>query len=120
MDIALWIASGLLALAYIFAGATKALRPKDKLTNLPWTEDYSAGTVKFIGVAEFLGGLGLILPWLTGIAPVLTPIAAVGLVIVQALAIGAHVRRREFSVIPMNVVLLLIALFIAVFRFIQL
>jgi uncharacterized membrane protein len=120
MDIALWIASGLLALAYVFAGATKALRPKDKLTNLPWTEDYSAGTVKFIGIAEFLGGIGLILPWLTGIAPVLTPIAAVGLVIVQVLAIVAHVRRREFSVIPMNVVLLLIALLIAIFRFIQL
>ena len=117
METALWIVSGLLALAYIFAGATKALRPKNKLTNLPWTKDYSAGTVKFIGIAEFLGGLGLILPWLTGIAPVLTPIAATGLVLVQLLAIVHHIRHNEAKVLPMNIVLLLAALFIAIFRF---
>jgi uncharacterized membrane protein len=117
LDIALWIVSGLLAVAYIFAGATKALRPKEKLTNLPWTKEYSAGTVKFIGVAEFLGGVGLILPWLTGIAPVLTPIAASGLVLVQLLAIIHHLRHNEAKVLPMNIVLLLAALFVAVFRF---
>jgi uncharacterized membrane protein len=117
MEIALWIVSGLLALAYTFAGATKALRPKEQLTNLPWTQEYSAGTVKFIGVAEFLGGIGLILPWLTGIAPVLTPIAATGLVLVQLLAIIHHIRHIETKVLPMNFVLLLAALFVAIFRF---
>ncbi|WP_454050574.1 DoxX family protein [Cellulomonas sp. Marseille-Q8402] len=118
MDIALWITSGLLAVAYIGAGITKSTQPKAKLDqSLPWAQDYSAGTVRFIGIAELLGGIGLILPWLTGIAPVLTPIAATGLVVVQALAIAVHVRRKEAKVIPMNAVLLLLALFVAVARF---
>lgn len=118
MDIALWIASGVLAAMYIIAGITKATQPKDKLEkSLPWTEDFSAGTVRFIGIAELLGGIGLILPWLTGIAPVLTPLAATGLVIIQVLAIGVHVRRNEQKVLPMNIGLLLLALFVAIFRF---
>jgi uncharacterized membrane protein len=117
MEIALWIVSGLLAVAYIAAGAMKALRPKEQLTNLPWTKEYSAGTVKFIGIAELLGGLGLIIPWLTGIAPVLTPLAASGLVLVQILAMIHHLRHNEAKSVPINVVLLLLALFVAVFRF---
>lgn len=117
MEIALWIVSGFLAVAYMFAGFTKALTPKEKLTNLPWTQEYSAGMVKFIGVAEFLGGVGLILPWLTGIAPILTPIAASALVLVQVLAIVHHARRNETKAIPMNLALLLAALFVAIFRF---
>ncbi|MFV0407141.1 MAG: DoxX family protein [Propioniciclava sp.] len=121
MTIALWIASGLLAALYLGAGAMKAIRSKDQLAeNMDWVNDFSAGTVRFIGIVEVLGGLGLILPWLTGIAPVLTPLAAAGLVIVQVLAIALHVRRGEMSVLGMNVVLLAAALFIAVFRFMAL
>jgi hypothetical protein len=60
-----------------------------------------------------------VLPWLTGIAPVLTPIAATGLVVIQALAIPVHVRRHEQKGLPMNIVLLLLALVVAVFRFVQ-
>ncbi len=121
MDIALWIVSGILAAMYLFAGLTKSLTPKDKLAaNMPWVEDFSPGTVKFIGVAEFAGAVGLVLPWLTGIAPVLTPLAATGLVIVQILAIVVHVRRGEQKSLPFNAVLLLAALFVAIFRFVQL
>jgi len=118
MDIALWIVAGVLAAAYLAAGLMKATQPKDKLhTNLPWVEDYSAGTVRFIGIAEILGALGLILPQATGIAPILTPIAATGLVVVQALAIRTHLRRGEKQVLPANVALLVLALFVAVGRF---
>jgi hypothetical protein len=118
MDIALWIVSGLLAAAYIFAGLNKTLSPKSKLAaSLPWTKDFSPGTVKFIGIVEFLGGLGLILPWLTGITPVLTALAATGLVLVQLLAAIVHIRRGEPKALPINAVLFLAALFVAVFRF---
>lgn len=118
MDIALWIVSALLAAAYILAGLNKALLPHSKLVrSLPWAEDFRPGTVKFIGIVEFLGGLGLFLPWLTGIAPVLTPIAASGLVLVQLLAAIVHLRRGEPKALPINAVLLLAALFVAVFRF---
>ena len=117
MNIAVWIVSGLPA-AYLFAGTNKATRPKDKLVGiLPWAEDFSPATIKFIGIMEILGAIGLILPWLTGIAPVLTPLGATGLVILQLLAIIVHLRRREANVVPMNTLLLLAALFVAIFRF---
>jgi len=79
MNIAVWIVSGMLAAAYLFAGTNKATRPKDKLVDsLPWAEDFRPETIKFIGIMEILGALGLILPWMTGIAPVLNPLAATG------------------------------------------
>ena len=118
MNIALWIIAGLLAAAFLGAGVTKLTQPKEKLqANMPWVEDYSARTVRLIGVAEVLGALGLILPQATGIAPILTPIAATGLVIVQALAIRTHARRGETQVLPANIALLLLALFVAIGRF---
>jgi uncharacterized membrane protein len=118
VDIALWIISGLLAAAFIFAGTNKALRPKEKLVEgLPWAEDFSPATLKLIGVVEVLGGIGLILPWLTGIAPILTPLAATGLFLVQVLAMFVHVRRHELNALPINAILGLAALFVAVFRF---
>ena len=121
MNIAVWIASGLLAAAYLFAGLNKATQPKTKLvTSLPWAEDFTPNTIKLIGIVEVLGAIGLILPWLTGIAPILTPLAATGLVIVQVLAAVVHVRRNEAKVLPINAVLLLLALFVAVVRFTQL
>jgi len=121
MNIALWIVTGLLAVMYLTAGLMKTFTPKEKLsTSLPWTEDYSAGTVRFIGIVELLGALGLVLPWLTGVAPILTPLAASGLVIVQVLAIIVHIRRHEARALPFNVLLLVLALFVAIVRLIQL
>jgi len=121
MNIAVWIVSGMLAAAYLFAGTNKASRPKDKLVDsLPWAEDFGPATIKFIGIMEILGAIGLILPWPTGIAPVLTPLAATGLVILQLLAITVHLRRREARVVPMNTILMLAALFVAIFRFLAL
>ena len=121
MNIAVWVVSGLLAAAYLFAGLNKATQPKTKLVaSLPWAEDFAPGTIKLIGVVEILGAIGLILPWLTGIAPVLTPLAATGLVVVQVLAAIVHLRRHEAKVLPINIVLMLLALFVAVVRFVQL
>ena len=118
MNIVLWILQGLLGAAFIAAGLMKATQPKEKLpANMTWTQRYSAGTIKFIGVTEVLGGLGLILPWATDIAPVLTPIAAVGLLVIMLLAIADHVRAKEYSVIPFNLVLGALALVIAIGRF---
>jgi uncharacterized membrane protein len=118
MNIALWIASGILAAMYLMAFANKTFGDKTILaTKLPWAEDFSAGTVKFIGIVEGLGALGLILPWLTGTLPILTPIAAAGLVVVQILAMVVHIRRGETKALPFNLILLLLALFVAVFRF---
>jgi hypothetical protein len=120
MNIAVWIASGLLSAAYLFVGATKLLTPKARLAENPSTagaaEAFSATSIKLIGGVEVAGAIGLILPWLTGIAPILTPAAAVGLALLQVGAAVFHGRRDEYKQWPVNAVFLALAVFIAVVR----
>jgi uncharacterized membrane protein YphA (DoxX/SURF4 family) len=87
MNIALWIIQALLAALFVFAGATKLIMSIEEMTQqMPIA--LPGWFLRFIGVAELLGGLGLVFPWLTGIQPKLTPLAAAGLVIIM---IGATV-----------------------------
>src|SRR5437016_6199459 len=117
MNIVLWIVQGLLALAFLLAGFTKAFMPLATVKkNMPWANEVPASFVRFIGVAEILGAIGLILPAATGIAPWLTVAAAVGLVVVMLSASVFHASRRENANIGMNVVVLLLAAFIIVGR----
>ncbi|MEJ1156186.1 DoxX family protein [Microbacterium marmarense] len=102
MIIALWILNGILALAFLAAGAMKALRSKDALRasgGMEWVDGFSPAAIRLIGVAEVLGAVGLILPLLTGIAPILTPIAATALTILMIGATVTHARRHE-KVVP--------------------
>jgi hypothetical protein len=120
MNVVLWIVQGLLAALYLAAGAAKLSQPREKLLEtgrMNWVGDYSTGTVKFIGAVELLGAIGLILPWATGIAEILTPIAAVGLAVIQLLAIPVHLRHEEAKSVPINVVLAALAVFVAIGRF---
>ena len=109
----IWIVQGLLAIAFLMAGAMKATQPKEKLAErMAWVNDFPANQIKTIGVLEVLGGLGLVLPVLTGILPILTPIAAIGLVLTMIGAAYTHYRRGEMPAIGVNVVLLLLAAFV--------
>jgi uncharacterized membrane protein len=119
MDIVLWIIAGLLAAAFLAAGAMKLIQPKEKLaaSGMTWTEDFSAGAVKAIGAVEVLGAIGLILPAVTGIAPVLVPLAATGLAITMIGAAVVHARRGETQAIAPSVVLLILAAVVAWGRF---
>ncbi|OBA58887.1 DoxX family protein [Mycobacterium sp. 1100029.7] len=120
MNIALWTAQGLLAFVYLVAGGLKVLRPREQLVatgRLDWMRDSSDGAVKALGAVEILGALGVILPVATGIARILTPIAAVGLVVVQIGALRVHLTRNERQPLPVNVILLLLAAFVAIGRF---
>lgn len=118
MTIILWILQAILALAFLSAGALKLSRRREVLMkSLPWVADFSTGTVRLIGAVEVLGAIGLILPALTGIVPLLTPIAATGLALVMALGIVVHARRKESSAIAFNAVLLIMAAVIAWGRF---
>jgi uncharacterized membrane protein YphA (DoxX/SURF4 family) len=118
MNIALWIVQVLLAAAFIFAGVTKAFRYEQAHASLPWVKDVTRGLTTFIGVSELLGGLGLLLPALTGVLPWLTPLAAAGLAVVMLLAAGFHATRREWPAIGFNAVLLVLVVFVAYGRFV--
>ncbi len=118
MNVALWIVQAVLAVAFVAAGVMKSTQPKEKLQpKLPWVEDFSLGTIRLIGVAELLGGIGLILPAVTGIAPILTPIAAACLALVMVLAAATHIRRKEPSGVVVNAVLFALAVFVTWGRF---
>ncbi|MFI5075148.1 MAG: DoxX family protein, partial [Actinomycetales bacterium] len=104
--------------AFLIAGTTKVLTPKEKLRErMAWVDDFSQTSVRLIGTAEILGAVGLILPAAAGIAPILTPIAAVGLVIIMIGAAITHVRRKEPAIVPVNIVLLVLAVIVAWGRF---
>jgi uncharacterized membrane protein YphA (DoxX/SURF4 family) len=123
MDVLAWILAGLLAALYLAAGTTKLLQPKEKLLaqgNMAWVEDFDGGQINAIAVLEILGAIGLVLPWAFDVLPVLTPIAAVGLALIQAGAIRTHLHRGEKQVLPINALLLVLAVVVAVLRFTQL
>jgi len=95
MDTALWIAQIVLALIFATAGLLKLRQPRDKLVaSMGWVDDFSGGFVKFVGGVELLGALGLILPAVTDISPILVPIAATGLALAQVAAAIVHLRRK--------------------------
>ena len=118
MNIALWIVASVLAVVFLLTGGLKLTQPKEKLAaTMGWVDDFSARTVKFIGLMEILGAIGLVLPAALDIAPVLTPLAATGLAITMVLAAVVHGRRREPRLIAVNAVLFALALFVATMRF---
>ncbi|MEM1116011.1 MAG: DoxX family protein [Bacteroidota bacterium] len=114
MNIALWIVQVLLALAFAGAGALKLTQPKDALREkTPYVDDFSASTIRGIGLLEVLGAVGLVLPWALGIAPFLTSLAALGLVLTMVGAMVVHLRRGEGASVPVNMILLSLAAFVA-------
>ena len=118
MNLALWLAAVLLAVAFLAAGLTKLTRDKAALAErMAWVEDYSAGQVRAIGAVEVLGAIGVVLPALVGPWPWLVPWAATGLALVMVGAAVVNVRHHEASHIVVNAVLLALALFVAWGRF---
>jgi hypothetical protein len=118
MSIALWVVQVLVAVAFLGAWATKLSQPKEKLLkNMAWVEDFSQPTVRIIGALEILGAIGVVVPALTGILPWLTPLAALGLVLLMLGAALTHLRRTEYGYIIMNAVLLVLAAFVVWGRF---
>src|SRR5918999_3114167 len=100
MKYAVWVLQILLALSFGAAGATKLLLPRTQLIEdgQTWAADFTDTQVKLIGAGEAAGAIGLIVPAATGIAPMLTPAAGVGLALVMGGAAATHVRRGEAQV----------------------
>jgi uncharacterized membrane protein YphA (DoxX/SURF4 family) len=118
MFIALVIINIVLALGFLASGLAKVSQPRAALAKrgMGWTDDFSVVNVKLIGAAEVVGAVGLVVPLLTGVAPVLSPIAAVCLAIIMVGAIVVHVRRSE-SFLP-ALILAIVSLVSAILGFI--
>ena len=112
MTYALWIAQGLLALLFLFAGGFKLFMPLEQmLKQMPIP--LSGQFVRFIGLCEFLGALGLVLPGLLRIRTGLTPLAASGLVIIMAGATVYNLRAGAIGGAVLTLVLGVLAAFVA-------
>jgi putative oxidoreductase len=113
LNIALWIVQILLAALFIMAGIMKVTTPIDELgAKMDWVKKMP-GLVRFIGVAELLGAIGIILPSLIRILPKLTVYAAIGLALIMILATGYHIARGEAQHTPMTLLFTILALFVA-------
>ena len=118
MNTTLWTVPLLWGVFFSITGFGKILWYKPALWNqtlqeVPWLFAVPQDLSIFIGISEFLGGVGLILPAMTGVKPKLTPFAAIGLTLVMILAAVFHIVRDEYNFLPINVVLGGVAAFIA-------
>jgi len=120
MNLALWIAAGVLAAVLLVAAVNKLVIPREKLASLPgggWVEDFSPGALKGVSTLEILGAVGLIMPAVLGIAPVLVPLAATGAALLFTGAVIMRLRRGERVTILVDLVYLALAVFVAWGRF---
>lgn len=119
LNIALWIYQILLAIVFGYSGLMKATKTEKELVAMGQTgvENLSPALIKFIGVMEILGVTGLFAPILSGIFPILTPLAAIGLGTIMIPAAVIHYRRNEKTTVLGNLFLLILCAFVAYGRF---
>ena len=119
MTIVLWVVAGLLAATFLVSGLMKLVRPKAELkkAGMAWVDLFSPAAVKAVGAVEVLGAIGLVLPAALDIAPILVPLAALGLVLVMIGAAVTHARMNDHKGMVPSIVLALLAAFVAWGRF---
>ena len=115
LRVALWVVQVLLAAMFLMAGAMKSTSPIDELVGMGmWYADVGGGAlIRFIGISEVLGAVGLVLPAALRVLPWLTPLAAALLAVVMVLAMATHASAGEWSALPVNAVLGGLAAFVA-------
>ncbi|HLW19071.1 MAG TPA: DoxX family protein [Cyclobacteriaceae bacterium] len=112
--IALWISQVILAAMFIMAGLPKATTPLQELAaTMPMAIEYPEALIRFIGISEVLAGIGLVVPGVLKIKTILIPLAALGLAVIMVLAIIFHLSRGEVAPSVLNLVLGLLASFVA-------
>lgn len=117
MHVALWVAQVLVALAFGMAGTMKTITPiEELLQKMPWFVAVP-WLPRIIGPLEIAGALGMLLPSIARVRPMLTPLAGVGLSTVMVLAAGMHTIRGELQMVPVNILLGALASFVAWGRF---
>lgn len=119
MNIFLTLLQVFLAGMFLMVGVMKLMKSKEQLAmKMGWVNDYSQGQIRGIALLEILAAIGLVVPHLTGIMPILTPLAAVGIVLLMLGAMKTHMRRGEKPMLRMNMMILAAALVVAVGRLI--
>ncbi len=113
LNVWLWIAQGLLAVFFLAAGAMHAFMPIEQAAKFAaWIAGAPVALVRFIGVAELAGAIGVVLPAATRVKPWLTPLAAAGLMTIMLLAMPVHIARGEVSMLGRNIAALSVAAFV--------
>jgi uncharacterized membrane protein YphA (DoxX/SURF4 family) len=119
MNIVLWVGQALLAAIFLLSGSLKSTQSRARMieTGQSAAKIVPLRYMRVAGTTELAGVLGVVLPWATGVARVLTPVAAVGFAVVMVLAAGVHARLREPMAVTANVLILALSVFVAVGRF---
>jgi len=119
MNTILWVLQIFLAATFAYSGIMKSTQQREKLVRMGQTgvADLSYPLIRFIGIIEILGTLGIILPQALDILPVLTPVSASGFAVMMVLAANIHSKRKEFLAFSFNLFLLVISVFVAMQRF---
>ena len=113
LNVWLWIAEVLLAVFFLLAGSMHAFMPIEQAAKIAaWVASAPVALVRFIGVAELAGAIGVVLPGATRVKPWLTPLAAAGLAITMLLAMPVHIARGEVSLLGRNIAALSLAGFV--------
>lgn len=121
MNTALWITAGVVAAGFVIGGTALLLLPKEKYralgANQHWVDDFGNGHLKTIGTIKVLGAIGLVLPAAVGVAPLLVPIAACGLMLFMAGAATTRLRRSEWAYMAGDIAFIAVFAFLAWGRF---
>jgi hypothetical protein len=115
MNTLLWIGQIFLSVTFLYSGICKSTLPEKKLIAKGQTGvvGLPSPVIKFIGATEILGAIGIIVPWLTNTAKILTPVAAICFSVLMLLAAPIHYKLKEPRNIAINITLLIISVLVA-------
>ncbi|WP_413670117.1 DoxX family protein [Mucilaginibacter sp. Mucisp86] len=120
MNTFLWVLQAILAVFFIMPGVGKISGSREKhIADGHIKPEGNLLPIRILGVLELLGCVGIIVPWLTGIAPILTPVTAVGYSLIMIAAIINHTIKKEYKMLPMLITLLIMASLVAYYRFVS-
>jgi hypothetical protein len=117
LNIGLWIVQVSLLGIYASYGIYKTFFTEKAKEKMAWTNGRSDNFIRFVGIAELLGAIGVVLPMVTGFMPWVTVLAAVGLTLVQGFAIFTeHLPRQEYKFLPLNLYFAAMSVFVVIGR----
>ena len=118
MNTLIWVFQGLLSAFFLMPAYTKLTSSKEKLVEKKMLEPkQSINGPRFIGLMELLGSIGIIVPQLMGVAKILTPLAALGFELIMLGAFFIHLRKKDYKILPLLIVVFTLSTIVALYRF---